>query len=156
MASNFPTGLDNFPNPTSSTVLNQPGLTHVEQHVNLNDSVENIEAKIGVDLSNVTTSIDYIVKLLLITQTESPGATYAEIERVPSKVWISRVTWYTNAGKTVKLVDKTYTYGLSAPVATVITMRMFDGTPSNGIIRTITDTITYDRIFEQSRVRTIT
>lgn len=155
MASNFPTGLDNFPNPTDTTVLDTPGLTHVDQHTNINDSVENIEAKLGVNFSSVTTSIDYIVKLLLLTQTVSPDGAYAEIERVPSKIWISSITWYTDSGKTTKLVDKTFTYGGAAPVPTVITMRMFDGTPSNNVVRTVTDTVTYNRIFEQSRVRSI-
>ena len=58
MATDFPgTGLDNFTNPSNVDKLNNPD--HATQHANINDSVEAIEAKVGVNSSAVTTSHDY-------------------------------------------------------------------------------------------------
>jgi hypothetical protein len=54
------------------------------------------------------------------------------------------------------LVEKTYTYGSIKILPTVIVLQLYDGTPANVLKRTITDTITYDRVFEISRTRIIT
>lgn len=57
MASNFPTSLDSFSDPTGSDKLNSPA--HATQHANKNDALEKIEAKVGIDSSAVATSHDY-------------------------------------------------------------------------------------------------
>ena len=59
MATSFPSGLDALTNPTSSDGLNSPD--HAGQHANVNDAVEALEAKVGVNGSAVTTSLDYMV-----------------------------------------------------------------------------------------------
>jgi microcystin-dependent protein len=59
MATSFPTGLDALTNPTSSDGLNSPD--HAGQHANANDAIEALEAKVGVNGSAVTTSLDYKV-----------------------------------------------------------------------------------------------
>lgn len=59
MASNYPTSLDNFTNPTGSSALTSPD--HAGQHSDLNDAVEQLQAKVGVNNSAVTTSLDYKV-----------------------------------------------------------------------------------------------
>ena len=64
MASNFPSSLDDFTNPTAQDSLNSDTVPHAEQHANLNDAVEALEAKVGVDSSAVTTSLDYKVAQL--------------------------------------------------------------------------------------------
>lgn len=60
MATNFPSSLDTLTNPTSGDSLNSP--SHSAQHANVNDAVEALQAKVGVDSSAVTTSIDYKVR----------------------------------------------------------------------------------------------
>lgn len=60
MPTNFPTSLDDFTNPTSNQSLAQAG--HASLHSNLNDAIEAVEAKVGVDASTVTTSIDYLLR----------------------------------------------------------------------------------------------
>lgn len=60
MAINFPTSLDSLTNPISTDRLNSPD--HAVQHENANDIVEALEAKVGIDNSAVTTSLDYLVK----------------------------------------------------------------------------------------------
>lgn len=57
MTTSFPGGLDNFVNPAGTSLLTNPD--HAGQHTDLNDAVEALEAKVGVDGSLVATSIDY-------------------------------------------------------------------------------------------------
>lgn len=59
MATNFPTSLDNLANPTGSSSLTSPD--HAGQHTDANDAIEALQAKVGVDGSAVTTSLDYKV-----------------------------------------------------------------------------------------------
>lgn len=57
MTTNFPAGLDALSNPTDSDELDSPN--HASQHADANDAVEALEAKVGVNGSAVTTSLDY-------------------------------------------------------------------------------------------------
>ena len=57
MATNFPNSKDNFINPNPNNPLSNP--SHSEQHQNINDAIESIQTKIGVDGSNDSNSIDY-------------------------------------------------------------------------------------------------
>lgn len=60
MATNFPTSLDSLTNPTSTDQLTSP--SHADQHANANDAIEALQAKVGVNSSAVTTSLDYRTK----------------------------------------------------------------------------------------------
>ena len=80
MATNFPTSLDALTNPTSGQTLNSP--SHSTQHANSNDAIEALQAKVGVNSSAVTTSLDYIVRNLSaanITSGTLPSARLAGI-----------------------------------------------------------------------------
>lgn len=57
MATNFPTSLDTLTNPVSTDTLS--GVPHATQHQNENDAIEALQAKVGIDSSSVTTSLDY-------------------------------------------------------------------------------------------------
>jgi microcystin-dependent protein len=59
MATSFPSGLDALTNPTSGNTLASPD--HAGQHADANDAIEALEAKVGVNGSAVTTSLDYKV-----------------------------------------------------------------------------------------------
>ena len=59
MATSFPSGLDALTNPTSSDGLNSPD--HAGQHSDANDAIEALQAKVGINSSAVTTSLDYKV-----------------------------------------------------------------------------------------------
>ena len=61
MATNFPTSLDSLTNPSSGNTLNSP--SHSTQHANANDAIEVLEAKVGVNNSAVTTSLDYKMRI---------------------------------------------------------------------------------------------
>lgn len=60
MATSFPGGLDALTNPSSGDTLASP--SHSGQHANANDAIEALQAKVGVDGSAVTTSLDYKVR----------------------------------------------------------------------------------------------
>lgn len=61
MATGFPTSLDALTNPTSSSSLASPD--HASQHADANDAIEALQAKVGVNGSAVTSSLDYKVGL---------------------------------------------------------------------------------------------
>jgi len=57
MATNFPTSLDSFTNPTPVSDTNT--VSHAGQHQNHNDSITALEVKVGVNGSAVNTTLDY-------------------------------------------------------------------------------------------------
>ncbi len=59
MATNFPTSLDALTNPTGASSLTSPD--HAGQHTDANDAIESLQAKVGVNGSAVTSSLDYKV-----------------------------------------------------------------------------------------------
>ena len=61
MPTNFPTSLDSYENPTATTETDDEvaGRTHHEFHSDNNDAIEALQAKVGIDDSVVTSSIDY-------------------------------------------------------------------------------------------------
>ena len=88
MATNFPTSLDSLTNPTSSDSLNSP--SHSAQHANVNDAVEALQAKVGIDSSAVTSSLEY-----RIAQLEAAGDPIVKVE-----AFTSSGTWTVPAGVT--------------------------------------------------------
>jgi hypothetical protein len=153
MATNFPNNLDLFQNPDASDTLDGSFVPHADQHANINDAMAAAQAKLGVDFSNVTTSLDYITNLLLATSLQHPAGTYREISGgfLPASI-----TWYTDPSKTIKLVEKEYQYDtLTKILPSTIVLRLYDGTAFNTLVRTFTDTVTYNKVFEVSRTRTI-
>lgn len=62
MSTNFPTSLDALTNPSSTDSM--ATVSHSGQHANANDAIEALQAKVGVDSSAVTTSLDYRVAQL--------------------------------------------------------------------------------------------
>lgn len=59
MATNFPTSLDSFTNPQGTDQV--ATVDHALQHQNHNDAIAALEAKVGINSSAVTTSLDYKV-----------------------------------------------------------------------------------------------
>ena len=53
MATNYPTTLDTFTNPTSTDTLDSATVPHAAQHDNINDAVTAIETALGANLGNV-------------------------------------------------------------------------------------------------------
>lgn len=156
MSTNFPNSLDNFPNPSSTTNLDSSGsgnssLRHSTQHQNANDAIEALEAKLGINFSSSTISIDFIVNLLLMTTGEHNQGVVRVITGGP---FPTAITWFKDLSKTIKLVEKEYSYDLRRNINQV-TVRLYDGTVANTVKRTIVDVKTLDGPFEVERVRTV-
>ena len=95
MATNFPTSLDTLTNPTSSDSLNSP--SHSAQHANVNDAVEALQAKVGIDSSADTSSLEY-----RIAQLEAAGSPIVKVE-----AFTSSGTWTVPAGVTYAIAHMT-------------------------------------------------
>jgi len=62
MATSFPGSLDTYVNPTGSDQLStgpSGGVSHATMHSNVHDALSALQAKVGVDSSAVTSSLDY-------------------------------------------------------------------------------------------------
>ena len=77
MAINFPISLDALANPTATSDTNL--VDHALQHSNENDAVEALEAKVGVNSSAVTSSLDYKINHLTASSITDVTATFTEI-----------------------------------------------------------------------------
>jgi hypothetical protein len=55
----FPASIDSLSNPSAADAMNSATVPHATQHSDANDAIEALEAKVGVDNSAVTTSLDY-------------------------------------------------------------------------------------------------
>jgi len=89
---------------------------------------------------------------------EGPGhgfaATAYKISSPSGSPFPTSMTWYLDAGLTIKLVDKLITYNVNKfPIILEWRMYAADGVT---VIHTVTDTITYISAFESTRVRTVT
>lgn len=62
MATNYPSSLDNSTTLPAESANTPLSTNHVTAHQNIQDALEAVEAKIGVDSSAVATSLDYLVK----------------------------------------------------------------------------------------------
>jgi len=157
MATSFPTSLDNFLNPSGTTKLNDPQYLHNEQHSNANDAIEAIEQKLGINLSNINSTLDFSKFLYFLTENQHSSGIYREIQGLP---FPTKITWYASpiAIPSQKLVEKEYVYGPgSKKFVTQVIYRLYN---AGVVVRTITDTIQLNNggngPFEKSRTRTIT
>jgi len=76
MTTNFPSGLDSFTNPTATDAMDSATVPHADQHADVNDAVEALQAKVGVDGSAVTSSLDYQVanQGLVLVKSQTVGS----------------------------------------------------------------------------------
>ena len=81
MATNFPSGLDSFTNPSATDSMDSVSVPHASQHANLNDAVEALEAKVGANGSAVTSSLDYKVAQqgLVLVKTQTIGTAVSSV-----------------------------------------------------------------------------
>ena len=80
MATLFPTSIDVLANPHSAAPLHSPG--HAQQHIDANDAIEALEAKVGQDGSAVVTSHDYKIaqlESLVTSQVAGARSLYANV-----------------------------------------------------------------------------
>ena len=84
MASLFPSQLDNFTNPSASSKMNDPAVAHHKQHANINDAVEQLQLKVGVNSSTDLTSMDSkVTQLQLRTLNFTGDITGSGVTSIP-------------------------------------------------------------------------
>ncbi len=134
MATDFPTNLDTYTDPTSGAFLNNP--SHSVQHQNHNDSIEAIEAKVGANSSAVTTSHDY--KLSGVTGSDK-AASKAGTETLTNKTvsLTSNTLVATSAQLATAITDETGTgsvvFATSPTLVTPAVDTINESTPANGV-----------------------
>lgn len=69
MATNYPTSIDSFTNPTSGDTLDSP--SHAAQHANINDAMVAVQTKLGVGSGTIGTWTSYTT-----TITQSVNVTF--------------------------------------------------------------------------------
>lgn len=134
MATNFPTSLDALTNPSSGDALNSP--SHAGQHADANDAIEALQAKVGVNNSAVTTSIDYRLRFMTapvliapeerwdISATAATGTVNVNIASGSAKYYTTNATanWTFNfRGDASTTLDSVLTTGDSVTVAFAVT-----------------------------------
>ena len=80
MATNFPTSIDALVNPIATDSL--ATVNHADQHTNANDAIEALEAKVGVNGSAVTSSLDYRVRNIDASSAIVSGSTSGDLVRI--------------------------------------------------------------------------
>lgn len=96
MATNFPVSIDNYTNPAPTDDVSI--VVHSTQHANHNDSIEAIEAKLGITNSADTASIDYLLKS---TSSLNPGHKHNTLD-----------------GLTASITELNYTDGVTSAIQT--------------------------------------
>ena len=155
MATSFPTSIDALTNPTSANKLNDAGVIHADQHANANDAIKALEAKVGVDSSAVTTSLDYKIRNIPLSSiTTGFGVNVATFLATPTSANLRTAvaTTSTGTGSLVFASDPAITNSLTTPstsfalintVATTVTFAgaatscTIGGTPTTGLTANI-------------------
>lgn len=126
MATNFPTGLDALTNPISTDTLNSP--SHAGQHTDANDAIEALQAKVGVDSSAVTTSLDYKVAQVEIKVVPAGGGTGDVLSKASAtnydEAWVSRSTLAADTAFTSAFASKTPTVGTGLGTSGTVDLNM--------------------------------
>lgn len=90
MAINYPTSLDTLTNPSATDDTSD--VDHAGQHSDANDAIEALQAKVGINSSAVTTSLDYRVATL-----EGAGSGSPALPRIKDGLYIwPNTRWSTN------------------------------------------------------------
>jgi len=119
MATNFPTSLDSPTNPITSNTLNSP--SHSGQHSDSNDAIKALEAKVGVDGSAVTTSLDYKVAQKSPLRPVNTKVTLVDADEITGNDSAASFGQIKTTWANIKAFLKTYFDTLYQPLATVLT-----------------------------------
>lgn len=106
MPTAYPTALDTLNNPGPSDSLDTPGVFHDFQHQDANDAIEAMQAKIGVDGSAITTSLDYLIKRVNTRIAPSAAAVPSTIRGAAGQT-ADLTRWQSSAGTDLVRVTAT-------------------------------------------------
>jgi len=120
MATNFPSSLDAFTNPSSTDALDSVSVPHATQHSDLNDAVEALQAKVGVDGSAVTSSHDY--KIAQLESAASPSSVLVHTETFSAVSSVSLNGKFTSAYTNYRILAR-FQNSLTGPQALRVRLR---------------------------------
>jgi hypothetical protein len=126
MATSYPSGLDNFTNPTGTDTLDSATVPHATQHANANDAIEAIETELGTNpkgssatvkarLDTLDTTVSAKAPLASPTFTGTPAAPTAAADTNTTQV---ATTAYVVGQAYAKLASPTFT---GTPLSTTAT-----------------------------------
>jgi len=81
MATNFPSSLDSFANPSASDALDSVSVPHADQHANINDAMEAVQTKLGTGAGTIGEWTTYTPSLSNFTVT-SMDCKYCKINKI--------------------------------------------------------------------------
>lgn len=105
----YPSSLDAFNNPTAADNLDTPGVLHATQHTDINNAVESLEAKVGINGSAVTTSLDYRTTVLETKTTPTANVTVGAAGTGATYTTIQAALDALTSGGVINLLAGTYT-----------------------------------------------
>jgi len=108
----FPSSLDSLTNPAASD--NTTTVSHSSQHSNANDAIEALEAKVGVNSSAVTSSLDYKVTN---TSSSNPGHKHTLADGA-TNVTSSAAELNILDGATLTVTELNYVDGVTSAIQT--------------------------------------
>lgn len=132
------------------------GLSHVTSN-NVQDAIEELDASVGT--TGITEAEHKALRQLIHLADEGGPyegfTTGAYQETLPSATpFPTSVIWWTDSGKTAKIVEETVTYNPNKTIATD-NWKVYD-VDGVTLMAEITDTIVYSGVFELHRTRAIT
>lgn len=132
--------------------FNPTGLTNVTE-TNIQDAMEELDSAMAA--GGLTENAHRILRQLIHFIDNGPAEGFASgaYRETTGAVFPTSIIWYTDSGKTDKIVEKNITWSGVTP--TIIEWKMYDDDGST-LLATVSDAITYSGIFETSRTRTIT
>lgn len=104
MASTYPTALDAFTNPTATSLLTSPN--HAQQHSDLNDAVEALEAKVAIGATVLGTYTAYTPTIGLTVGNGTMTSQYCRVNNFVhywGKVVFGTTTTVTGGGMNLSL-----------------------------------------------------
>ena len=125
MASTFPTSLDTFTNPTTTSLLTSP--SHAQQHSDINDAVEALEAKVAIGNTVLGTYTAY-------TPTFPAGLTVGDGTFSSAYATVNKLTHYYGTfifGSTSAVTAATVAISLPTSADSTITGMGFPGFTSS-------------------------
>lgn len=134
---NYPTSLDNSTTIPAESANTKLSTNHVTAHQNIQDAIEAIEAKVGVDGSAVTTSHDYKLSAITGSNKAVPNSGAVMSGATITTSTVNGVTLATGGSSTNFLSqDGTYQNGATTDASTTVKGVVEEATYAETIART--------------------
>jgi len=141
-----------YPSGSRKVGFDPTGLLNVTE-IDVQGAIEELDG--AVSAGGLTEGAHRVLRQMIHFIDNGPAEGFASgaYRETTGAVFPTAIIWYTDSGKTDKIVEKNITWVGVNP--TVIEWKIYDDDGST-LLATVSDAITYSGIFETSRTRTIT